>query len=359
MTLICIVLVLAQLFFWYYFYGILIKNQPVEPKNGQNQAVSILICAKNEIDNLKENLPAIIDQTYIEYKVIVADDYSSDGTTEFLKKIDSEKGIFTAFKVKENKRGKKAALSEALTQAKTPWVLTTDADCVPCSEDWISSMMNSAEVSDITLVLGYSPYQKEPNLVSKWAHFEAWITAVQYLSYAKRGIPYMGVGRNLLYKKDLINKETLSNYAHLASGDDDLTVMQIATADNTAINLDPKSFVMTTAPPTFLDYWKQKNRHFSTATSYQWKHKILLSLYSSSQILFFVLILLLFLWGQWLVAVGIYGFRMLMLFPSVFKLKKILTAEFSLLCFPLYDVAQAFYYMIFSIAALIPQKTKW
>lgn len=359
MTFFFVVVVLIQLFFWYYFFDLLSKEPPTPASTTTENSVSLLICAKNEIENLRKNLPSLICQTHKNYSVLVADDFSSDNTTEFLKQIDSEKGIIKSFKVKENKAGKKAALSEAIALSESEWILLTDADCKPFSEAWITSMLDVAQSAQKQLVLGYSPYNKKQSIVSKWAHYEAWLTAIQYLSYAKRGIPYMGVGRNLLYHRDLLSPAILRKYDHLASGDDDLTVMQVATAANTAINIDPQSFVVTAAPDSFRDYWRQKTRHFSTATAYQTKHKFLLSLYSISQMLFF-LVLAYSLWTQHFLPVLIaYVVRMILLLPAVIRLKKKLAAEFSLLWFPIYDLSQALFYMIFSFAVLFPQKSKW
>ena len=359
MTLFFVVLVLNQLFFWYYFFDILSKEPPTSASPTGDSSVSIVICVKNEIENLRKNLPTIMRQTYMNYSVLVADDFSSDNTTEFLKQIDSEKGIIKSFKVKENKPGKKAALSEAIDHSESEWILLTDADCKPHSEVWIASMLDVAQSAQKQLVLGYSPYKKAQSIVSKWAHFEAWLTAIQYLSYAKRGIPYMGVGRNLLYHKALLSPAMIRKYDHLTSGDDDLTVMQVATAGNTAICLDPKSYVVTAAPHSFRDYLKQKTRHFSTANAYQSKHKFLLGLYSFSQILFFLMLGYLLCTQQSLPALIVYVVRMVLLLPAVVRLKKKLAAEFSLFWFPVYDLSQALFYMIFSFAVLFPQKSKW
>lgn len=359
MTLFCIVLVLIQLYYWYFFYGLLAKEPLKSASVSPDHSVSILICIKNEVANLHKNLPSIMSQTYRNYSVLVADDFSSDNPTEFLNEIDSEKRIIKSFKVTENMPGKKAAMSEAIALSEGQLLLLTDADCAPHSEEWVTSMVSAAQEPGKQLVLGYSPYKKADSIVSRWAHFEAWLTAIQYLSYAKKGMPYMGVGRNLLYHRNLVSPEVFKKYSHLASGDDDLTVMQVATATNTAINLDPNSFVATAAPTSFRDYWNQKTRHFSTATSYQGKSKFLLSLYSFSQILFFVILTYLLFSRELYLALFIYALRMLLLLPVVARLKKKLAGEFSLLCFPIYDLCQVLFYMIFSFAVLFPQKSKW
>jgi len=74
---------------------------------------------------------------------------------------------------------------------------------------------NNNSSDKIKIILGYSPYETNGTNVGCWSHFEAWITALQYLSFAIKGYPYMGVGRNLLYHKELISEDTISKYAHM------------------------------------------------------------------------------------------------------------------------------------------------
>jgi hypothetical protein len=53
-----------------------------------------------------------------------------------------------------------------------------------------------------TIVLGYGGYEKIANsFLNKLIRFETLLTAMQYF-WAKVGHPYMGVGRNLTYKKE-------------------------------------------------------------------------------------------------------------------------------------------------------------
>ena len=54
----------------------------------------------------------------------------------------------------------------------------------------------------IEVVLGYGAYKKYPGFLNKLIRFETFHTALQYFSYALAGKPYMGVGRNLSYRKE-------------------------------------------------------------------------------------------------------------------------------------------------------------
>lgn len=325
---------------------------PIEP-------VSVIICAKNAGLLLKENLPSVLSQDYPTYDVNISDDYSTDRTYKILNEIDDEKRILSVHKVRQNNAGKRAALWEGIVKSRHKWLILTDADCLPKTSQWIDTMMQARLNSSHQLILGYSPYRPDDTLVSWWSHFEAWITALLYLSFARKGRPYMGVGRNMCYSKALLNKDYLDKYEHLASGDDDLTVMQMATPANTTICLDPASFVETTSEDTWRAYFKQKRRHYSTANHYKHGTILLLSGYSLSQIGFYGLFIWSMISGQALIGLVTYVMRLLLISPIVYRLCQRLRTKFHPLTFPLFDLGLSVYYLIFSFSVLFPKKNAW
>ena len=358
MTLFIGIMISIQVFYWYFIFSAILSHKQ-RKRHKADFPITTIICAKDELPNLKSNLPYITQQNHPDNQILLADDFSTDGTSQFITEIDNNKGNVKHYEVKQNKLGKKQALAEALAHADTAFVLLTDADCRPTSSDWAQSMANQVHNDNIKVVLGYAPLRSADTLLSKWCHFEAWVVAVQYLSYAARSMPYMGVGRNMLYDKTCIPSDAISKYEHLASGDDDLTIMQIATKDNTTINLDSKSYVYSDAPSNLTAYWNQKVRHYSTASSYKALHKVFLGVYSFSQILVYIGLILLVIWGHWRWAVLLACMRWLVLMPQVYYLKRHMSAKFHLWMFPLYDIIQSMSYVLFSFAVLIPQKNKW
>jgi glycosyltransferase involved in cell wall biosynthesis len=361
MTILLIISALVQLIYWYYYFKALSDHiSPTRPSDRQpTEAVSVVICAKNAGHLLQRNLPTVLDQAYPQYTVHIADDHSTDDTLEILKKIDNEKGNLFVHEVKQNNRGKRQALWEGIVKSRHQWVILTDSDCHPQSSQWIATMMGARTAPEHKLILGYSPYRAHNSLVSWWSHFEAWMTALLYLSFALKGRPYMGVGRNMCYDKRLLNKAYLDRYQHLASGDDDLTVMQMATPENTNICIDPASYVYTEAEPTWWRYIQQKRRHYSTAISYKPSTILLLSGHSLSQIGFYVLFLGSLFSGLALAGWTAYILRMLWLAPIVNKLCRRLETQFHPLLFPIFDLALAVYYVVFSFSVLFPKKKEW
>ena len=164
------------------------------------------------------------------------------------------------------------------------WLLLTDADCIPASKDWLSLMQrNFGQKTEI--VLGYGGYKKEPGLLNLIIRFETAFTALFYLGLAKAGKPYMGVGRNLAYRKSLFYKNNgFASHTGLASGDDDLFINETATSENTVIEMHPDSFTWSSAEKRFVDWYRQKKRHLTTGSRYKTGSKYRLIIENISRI---------------------------------------------------------------------------
>ena len=242
---------------------------------------SIVVCYHNEEENVDRFLPAILNQAYSD--LVLVNDHSSDKTLDGLNQMASEK--VNIISIEEDSSGKKKALSAGIQAAKHNRVLLTDADCKPNSSKW-SLLMGSQKGS---FVLGYGPMNKGRGRVAEFSRFETYMTALQYLSYALAGIPYMGVGRNLLIDKGVVQKQKDKiQGSHLASGDDDLMINALANKHNTVICIDPDSFMYSDPKTTLNSFLVQKTRHIGTSPYYKPLHKILLTLFSFSQIIFYL-----------------------------------------------------------------------
>jgi len=260
--------------------------------------VSVIICAKNEALRLQGLIPEILNQNYPEFELLVVNDHSSDNTAqvlEFWQKKDARVRHVPFTSAETDLAGKKAALSLGISSASHEILLLTDADCLPSSVHWISQM--TAPLSgEKSVVLGYGGYKKKTGLLNALIRFETTLTAGLYLGQAIAGQPYMGVGRNLAYKKDFfLAQNGFASHKHLASGDDDLLINQGATGDNTAVILDPLAYTVSEPKQSWRSLFRQKRRHLTTAHFYRKPTKLFLGLYSGSIILFYLCVLLLLL----------------------------------------------------------------
>lgn len=283
--------------------------------NEKHHPLSVVICAKNEAENLKKNLSAVLDQDYPDFEVIVVNDGSWDRTQDVLEEIQKS---YPQLRISGTNSldndlmngGKKFAQTIGIKAAKNEWIVFTDADCKPNTNQWLRKM-NAAMNADVEIVLAYGPYEKRSGFLNQLIRFDTFHVAMQYLSYALAKTPYMGVGRNMAYRKTLFFKHKgFAAHMHIPSGDDDLFINAAATPNNCAIVCDEESWCYSAPEESFSDWVKQKRRHYNTASLYRFKHKLMLGLYGFVQ------------WGFWL------GFLLLLLFDyqtllvlSIFVLK--------------------------------------
>ncbi len=283
----------VQLFYYLYFFRRVAYFKSEEKEHSQQHPVSVIICARDEDENLARNLPGVLVQDYpTTHEVIVVNDNSIDDTKYILAELQKTFKKLQIVELEQEAKmiaGKKFPLSIGIKESKHEIVLLTDADCVPASEHWVYKMQHAFS-NGIEIALGYGAYQKAPGFLNKVIRFETFHTALQYLSYALAGIPYMGVGRNLSYRKNLFfQNKGFSSINHLPSGDDDLFINKVATKYNTAVVIDSQAFTVSKPKQTWKDWMRQKNRHYSTGKFYKTSHKFLLGLYTASFILYYPL----------------------------------------------------------------------
>ncbi len=274
----------------FYLPVILYKKKPTE---NTEKKVSVIICARNEAENLTENLPLILNQKYPHYEVILVNDCSIDDTEHVIDAFLPNYPYLKKINIKEDgyyKHGKKMAQFIGIKGAQYDYLVFTDADCKPASDLWLTKIVSCFE-PEKEIILGYGKYEEHSSFLNKIIRYDTLTIALQYLSCAIKGNPYMGVGRNLAYKKDLFFKNKgFANHYHIASGDDDLFVNETGKPNNTAVCIDKAGFTISEPPFIFKHWLLQKARHFSTSPLYKTNHKIMLGwIYFS--IMFFHIVL--------------------------------------------------------------------
>lgn len=298
----------VQLFYYLFFYLSVHLKKSVD-SYGKKQPVSIIICARNEAENLQRFLPSVLEQDYPDFEVIVVNDCSDDNTyiilSNLLKQYKNLR-ISTVNKDPKFTHNKKFAQFIGIKAAKNEILLFTDADCRPESNKWLEGMTSHFE-EKTSFVLGYGGYFDEKGLLNKYIRYDSMTIAMQYLGMAIRKLPYMGVGRNLAYRRSVffLNKG-FGSHNHIVSGDDDLLVNSIATGDNTEVELRYETHTRSVPRSTFNEWVTQKRRHLTTGPYYKFRDKFLLFTEPFTRVLFYisfvVLLSFLFLW-PWVLAI--------------------------------------------------------
>ncbi len=332
-------------------------------ESNQSHSVSVIVCAHNEESNLRQLIPILLSQDHPHYEVIIVEDRSNDGTFDFLKeeiKKDTRLRMVRVDYLPEHVNAKKYGLSLAIKVARNEIILLTDADCRPEGKNWIDRMVQKFE-GDTQFVLGYSPYFKGKGFLNLFIRFETLMTGIQYLSMALIGMPYMGVGRNLAYRRSVfMDNKGFRNLIGVTGGDDDLFVNRHARSANTKVCIAPETLVYSIPKTTWKAFFKQKLRHFSVGTYYRKHHKWVLGLFISSFIVSWlagitlVFICPIFYW----IIIAIF-FRLVLVVITIRLASNKLGDKFQLWPVFFLDFLYAIYYLSNGLRALITRKVTW
>ena len=352
----------VQIFYYLFFFSRLAFYKSSTKNISQTHPVSVIICARDEAANLAKNLPGALVQKYsTTHEVVVINDNSFDESKYILQEYHRTFRQLKIVELKQEARfipGKKFPLSVGIKEAKHEVLLMTDADCVPASEYWIEKMQEGYK-EDTEIVLGYGAFHKKKEFLNKLIRWETFHTALQYLSYATAGLAYMGVGRNLSYKKSVFFRHKgFSSHNHVASGDDDLFINIAATKTNTEIVVDKDAFTLSEPARSWNEWKKQKSRHYTTSRYYKGIHKFLLGLYSLSHGLYYPLFIAA-LFVNWEVALIIFGVRLLIQAIIFYKTMNRLDEKDLFPWFLILDMWMFFYYIVFSVAMVRKPRKTW
>jgi glycosyltransferase involved in cell wall biosynthesis len=338
------------------------------PKNASSQdklpSVSVIVCAKNEAENLRQYLPTLIAQKYPDFEIILINDASHDETEAVMEEFALGAPNIKQVNVENIEAfwgNKKYALTLGIKAASHNHLLFIDADCYPNSDTWIQEM--AGKFTDTkTLILGYGGYKKiKKSWLNLLIRYETVLTAMQYMSYAMAGKPYMGVGRNLAYTRELFFEQRgFINHMKIQSGDDDLFVNEAGNKENTAVNYHPDSFTISEPKRTFKSWYTQKRRHVNVSKYYNPSDKFLLGLYYSSQLLFCILgILLLCYQYQWEVMLIVIGIRYLFAWLAIAASANKLQEKDVAYLFPIHELFLILFQLGIFSANLISKPNRW
>jgi len=358
-----ILVALIQLYYYLFFFSRLAFHHPTSRSVSQTHPVSVIICSRDEAENLVKNLPGVLVQQYnTTHEVIVVNDNSFDESKYILEEYQKRFRQLQLIELKQEARfipGKKFPLSIGIKTAKHEIVLLTDADCVPASEFWIEKMQEGFS-NGTEIVLGYGALHKKKTFFNKLVRWETLHTALQYLSYAKAGLTYMGVGRNLSYKKSVFFRHKgFSAHNNVPGGDDDLFINKAATRDNISIVIDKEAFTLSEPATTWKQWTRQKKRHYTTSRYYKPVHKLLLGMYALSHFLFYPLLLVSMVCYSWEQALIVFAIRFFVQGFILFKVTDILDEKDLFSWYLFLDIWMFFYYTVFSVAIFKRPAKSW
>jgi len=301
-----------QLYFYLrYVNGVLrLRSKTIKNKISfltEQPPVSVIICAKDEANNLRQFLPFVLQQEYPDFEVIVINDGSTDETQTLLNDLCVEyQNLRTTFVPvgANNLSTKKLGLTLGIKAAKNELLLFTDADCMPEDNTWIARMARNF-TPETDFILGYGAYLNKKGLLNRLITYDTLFIALQYLGMAIARKPYMGVGRNMAYRKEtFFAHKGFASTLNLISGDDDLLVNKAGNSKNTKVEIAPDSITWSEPSRTFSEWFFQKERHLSVSSYYKTSSKFRLFLEPMTRGLFYLALILSFVFGGLIIIIS-------------------------------------------------------
>ena len=284
-------LLIQLIYHWGIFSKVAFYKRNARPKLDEElEPVSVVLCARDAYEYLVELIPALLTQDYPDFEIVVVNDCSDDETEEYLKDLERKETRVKPVQLKQHLNffnGKKFPLSMGIKSAKNDLIIFTDCNCMPVNDQWLRSVVNRYNTRT-EIVIGYSPYVQKKSILNRIMRFDALQNGLLYLSAALNRHPYMGVGKNLSYRKELFfrNNGFISHYTTTV-GEDDIFISQVATKKNTEVLIDAENAILTTPTSSFKLWMRQKGSRYSTVSKYNTRARLFLSLFYISQFLFY------------------------------------------------------------------------
>ena len=284
-------LVIQLLFHWAQFSKVAFYKRNARPKLDEElEPASIVLCARDAYEYLTELIPVLLNQDYPDFEIVVVNDCSDDETEEYLKDLERREPRVKPVQLKQHLNfftGKKFPLSMGIKSAQNDLIVLTDFNCMPVNDQWLRSVVNRYN-HQTEIVIGYSPYVQKKGSLNHLMRFDALQNGLLYLSAALNHHAYMGIGKNLSYRKELFyrNQGFISHYTTTV-GEDDLFINKVSTKKNTEVLIDAENGILTTPTSSFKLWMRQKSSRYSTVSKYDGRSRLMLSLFYGSQLLFY------------------------------------------------------------------------
>ncbi len=151
-----IALIIVLIFGWF------MADKSTILKQNPTTTFSIIVPFRNEEVNISACLNSLLHLGYPSslFEVILVNDHSHDNSVHIINSIISDWANFHLISL-QNESGKKAALTFGIKQAKSEYIVTTDADCT-YNSFWLSELNNKIQSTHPHMVVAPVQFKQGP-----------------------------------------------------------------------------------------------------------------------------------------------------------------------------------------------------
>ncbi len=267
--------VYTLLIVYYWLSWINITNYKA-PAGQSVTGISIIIPARNEANNIKACLDAIVTQNYPAdlFEILVVDDFSSDDTAAIVLQYASQRVKLISLKDFINPDDvnayKKKAIEIAIGQSSGELIVTTDADCM-VPKNWLQTIDSFYQKTGASFMAMPVKYDAPKNFTEAFQSLD--FMTLQGITGASvhKHLHSMCNGANLAYTKKAFEQVNgFTGIDSIASGDDMLLMHKIYLQNPQKVFfIKSQELIVQTAPMhTVKDFFNQRIRWASKADRY-------------------------------------------------------------------------------------------
>ncbi|MBN1822633.1 MAG: glycosyltransferase [Prolixibacteraceae bacterium] len=194
------VILLIRFYFDLIFYGRVVFSRDRRIKNIK-PSFSVLMTIRNEEKNLKENLPGLLNGEYLDFEVIVVDDFSQDQSYTILGLLKNENNKLKISSLNQDVRfSSKQALNIGLKAASKEWIIQTKPSVGNYPEKWISSFADKI-FKKPDLIVGYSNIENQKGIFNLLYRIELFLQQFQSFAYIKNRCGFVVEEDNIAFKR--------------------------------------------------------------------------------------------------------------------------------------------------------------
>ena len=234
----------------------------------QNLCISILIPFRNEEKNLSSLLDSLQKQDpklLLQCEIVLINDGSTDNSEDSIAPFLSKFNLIKC--IKNTGSGKKEALLTGIQHCKHEWIVTLDADVVVLQQ-WLYSLLSVLCTTKAQLLVLPVQYYSGGNLLQGFQAIENSALVCMSAGALQMGYPFTANGAHMAYTKTLFHAiDGFNPEKKIPSGDDEFLLLRAFTHNNQTCEavFSSNLIVYTLAPSNLPDFIQQRTRWASKA----------------------------------------------------------------------------------------------
>ncbi len=267
------------------------ENQP---------SVSIIVTSRNYLSHLEDLIPALLEQDYPDFEVVVVDDCSSDGTEWYLKELKMRyANLKTTQIIQETDFPNALAITVGIRAASKEWLIFLTPLCRVSGSDWLKSYAQQFTPKKDAIV-GYVNYSKAKGSSKRTFRYENFYSFLLFGTARALGLQMPISENNMAYRREtFLQMKGFAAVLDSPFSENELFLNKIAGRKNSAFQFNPSSSVHYIGEADWIDAVNFKKKQLLIKRKFSFGQRFFLSFNAFSRLVIDVLVIVLAILSPW------------------------------------------------------------